>query len=326
MKLHILIDGHNLLFRSGHTTGQLTLSDGTPCGAAWGVVRSVLLAYKQEAKVCPATVHVVWDGGRSKRRLLLHPEYKAGRRGTKDDKGEGAEQRREEREQILAQAEMAREVLGLLGVYQYDSRGIEADDVISALVESLSGPDSTIVLLSNDEDFLQLLHKPGVIIQRATERVYRGDLIGHPLDYLSVKCLEGDKSDNVEGFPGVGPKTAWQILKFFGSAPGTEQPRDPTWLASQLKNLDPAGSQVLSAPGRLKTALFKVMNLPEKIEHNRKLMDLREPLGWEEVWEATVRPRWQPANFRQFQTQLVRLGWRGMAEQVIDVASKVAGI
>src|SRR5687767_15138119 len=156
---HLIIDAHNLLFRCGHTTGFLTLSDGTPCGAAYGFLRAVMAAYRSEVGKEGGRVHVVWDGGRSPRRKAIFPEYK-GNRVAEPGKELSVkeEQRKMEREAILSQVPLVCRLLDLLGVRQYRARDVEADDIIAALCFSGQATDSAFIVLSNDDDFRQIVY------------------------------------------------------------------------------------------------------------------------------------------------------------------------
>ena len=257
--MKLLIDGNNIAYRSD---AVLNLSiDTTRVSAIYGMLttlRHLLNTFT------PSELIVVWDGGRSPFRTTVFPEYKAHR---DVDDPVIVEQKKVLFQQIVC----IKEILDLLPVTQIEIPETEADDVIAnmALAEQ---EDVTIV--SNDRDFIQLVGG-NVSIYFPTDKIHltpdnyfdalehlKKDYIGlSPRQVLQVKMLVGDKSDNIPGIPGIGIKTARDIMSAVGHV--------------QTKTLY---QKICDIPtGKMTNRIRKATSYQaENIIHlNRKLMDLR---------------------------------------------------
>lgn len=161
----------------------------------------------------PTHLIVVWDGGLSGERMELLPEYKAQRPEMPPDL-------RDQLDQICGYLEAA-------GVAQYRGDGIEADDYIASLARHVAADGWSVVIASSDKDFMQLVSdrigllnpndKSGTVWGRKQVLAKTGIEPGQVLDWLA---LMGDAVDNIPGVPGVGPKTAADLLKQFNSIEG----------------------------------------------------------------------------------------------------------
>lgn len=203
----LLVDGHAYAYRSWHAIRDLHAPDGRPTNAIYGFIQSF-------EKLCqnlqPTHAAVLWDGGLAAERLDALPEYKA--------------QRPEMPEGLRAQLDPIVEWLRARGIATGCRPGVEADDWIASLARRARSQGWQVVIASSDKDFMQLV-EPGLgLVQPhdSTGRVWTDEDVRQktgvePRQIVDWLSLVGDASDNIPGVPGVGPKTAAQLLNRFGS-------------------------------------------------------------------------------------------------------------
>lgn len=202
----LIVDGHAYAYRAFHAIRELTSPTGRPTNAIYGFIK--MLA-KLQTQLEPSHLVVVWDGGLSSERVAAHPEYKAQRPPMPD----ALDEQISEIERYLAGARLPSRC----------QQGVEADDWIASFALS-GGRTMPVVIASSDKDFMQLVSDGIGLVNPndKSEKVWgdqdvlaktgvRPDQI---VDWLS---LIGDAVDNIPGVPGVGPKTATDLLKQFGS-------------------------------------------------------------------------------------------------------------
>ncbi|MDX1407861.1 MAG: 5'-3' exonuclease H3TH domain-containing protein, partial [Saprospiraceae bacterium] len=211
----LIVDGTNLLVRAVHAAERMpkklsVIIDGHfySTGPVYLFINS-LSSYVRQVE--PDRMMVCWDGGRSKHRLGIDPDYKADRPEREDDVQEQLSFR------------LAKEFLDLNGIAWSEESGVEADDLVAAYVRSagqfLETSDDKIVILSGDKDFLQLVGRyvyqirPGVKPEIWDEDVVRDKMGCSPKFIPYLMALTGDKGDGVPGVKGIGPKTALKLLK-----------------------------------------------------------------------------------------------------------------
>lgn len=248
----LVIDGNNLAFVV-NSTGWTTTKNDFPNHAINGFLRSL----RSYVKIFnPRQIFVAWDGGRSKKRKELLPEYKANRDGEKTP------------EQNLAfdafreQVPVIQETLLLLGVHQLYGPGVEGDDLVAMMAMTASNKKEKCVICSNDADFLQLVGESTSVYSTVnTKKRPRHITVSNIEDVfglkaeqmLDYKCLLGDSSDNIPGVRGVGKKTATSFLKKYGSI--------EEFLHSKAGPKTPKRE-------------MSVLDNQELLEKNRQLMDL----------------------------------------------------
>ena len=226
----LIIDGHACAYRAFHAIRGLRSPSGGPTNAIYGFVK--MLA-KMRAAIEPTHLIAVWDGGLSAERIAALPEYKAQRPGMPDD--------------LKPQLD---EIVGYLkaaGVASFCREGVEADDYIACLARHAADAGMAVVIASVDKDFMQLVSarvgllrasdklkvtgdKPdGVLNSRRvtrhpspayevwTDKQVRAKTGVEPSQIVDWLSLIGDSVDNIPGVPGVGPKTAADLLNQFGS-------------------------------------------------------------------------------------------------------------
>jgi len=203
----LIVDGHAYAYRAFYAIRRLHSPAGQPTNAVYGFIK--MLA-KMRATVMPTHVMVVWDGGLSAERQVALPEYKA--------------QRPEMPADLRPQLDEIGKYLAAAQVASFCGDGIEADDYIACLTRVARQADWEVVIASADKDFMQLV-APGVgvlnpndkseaIWTAAQVQARTGVAPEQIVDWLS---LLGDSVDNIPGVPGVGPKTATELLRQFGS-------------------------------------------------------------------------------------------------------------
>jgi DNA polymerase-1 len=206
----LVIDGHSYAYRAFHAIRGLRSPGGQPTNAIYGFVK--MLA-KMRSATEPTHLIVVWDGGLSAERIAALPEYKAQRPGMPDD--------------LRLQLDGIVAYLGAAGVASFCRKGVEADDYIACLARRAVKAGMEVIIASSDKDFMQLVServgllnsndKSGMIWTDEQVRAKAGVEPSQVVDWLS---LTGDSVDNIPGVPGVGSKTAVELLNHFGSVRG----------------------------------------------------------------------------------------------------------
>ena len=283
----LIIDGHAYAYRAFHAIRGLRSPDGRPTNAVYGFVK--MLA-KLRAAVEPTHLMVVWDGGLSAERLARLPQYKAQRPGMPDD--------------LKSQLGEIVQYLEAGGVASFCREGVEADDYIACLARQAADAGMTVVIASSDKDFMQLVSarvgllnpndpasRDGTVWTDGQVRSRAGVAPAQIVDWLS---LTGDAVDNIPGVPGVGPKTAAELLKQFGS------------VAALYERLDEVKSE------RLRTAL---RGAADTVRRNRELVRLRDDLPCEFSAEMLAG---KPAERGRLRELYRRWGFKGMLAALDD--------
>ncbi len=210
--LLMLIDGPSLVYRGYFALPPLTMADGTLVNAAFGFLQIVLRGMQD---VKPDYAIVSFDVGRPQFRFDAYPEYKAGRPSMPDD--------------LRSQFPIVREICQAMGIAIRELEGYEADDVIGSLARQATAEGIDTMIVSGDLDGLQIVDehvrllttRMGVASTVIYDPARVMDRYGlRPDQMLDYKALKGDTSDNIPGVPGVGEKTAVQLLQQFGTLEG----------------------------------------------------------------------------------------------------------
>jgi len=208
-----LVDGSGYIFRAYHALPPLSRkSDGLPVGAVsgfcnmlWKLLRE---ARNTEAGVTPTHFAVIFDYSSKTFRNELYPEYKANRSAPPED--------------LIPQFGLIREATRAFGLPCVEMEGFEADDLIATYCRLAceAGGDTTIV--SSDKDLMQLVGPTvGMYDPMKDRQIGIPEVIEKwgvpPEKMIDLQALTGDSVDNVPGVPGIGPKTAAQLLEQFGN-------------------------------------------------------------------------------------------------------------
>ena len=207
-----LVDGSAYIFRAYHALPPLTRkSDGMPVGAVagfcnmlWKLVRE---ARDTEVGVTPTHFAVIFDYSSKTFRNEIYPQYKA--------------HRPEPPEDLRPQFSLIREATRAFDLPCIEMDGFEADDIIATYARLAREAGGDVTIISSDKDLMQLVG-PNVILydQMKDRRLGVAEVIEKwgvpPEKMIELQALTGDSTDNVPGIPGIGPKTAAQLLEEYG--------------------------------------------------------------------------------------------------------------
>ncbi len=211
MKRLVLIDGKSVFYRGYYAMGALSLSDGTPTGGIYGFAAIAMEIVK---KINPTKVVVAWDSHTSvSKRRAIYPDYKAGRVKPGED--------------FYAQIPLLKELIKDLGWDFVELDNYEADDIIGTLSQKADeAGDYETFIISSDLDMLQIIDdnthmwrilKGFTNIEKIDVKEFEEKYGIKKNQFLDLKSLKGDSSDNIPGVPGIGEKTAAKLLNDYGT-------------------------------------------------------------------------------------------------------------
>lgn len=203
----VVIDGKSVFYRGYYAMPNLSTKDGTPTGGVFGFATMALQVVKQ---LKPDYVAVAWDKPKTniRRRIELYPEYKAGRKPAPAD--------------FYEQIPLLHELLQAFGWPLYELDDYEADDIMGTLARQATEKDIETLLVTSDMDLLQVVNdhvhvfalKKGLsTIELFSPKSFEAKYGIRVEQFLDLKSLKGDSSDNIPGVPGIGEKGAVQLLQ-----------------------------------------------------------------------------------------------------------------
>ncbi len=209
-----IIDGKSVFYRGYYAMPNLSTEDGIPTGGVFGFATMALEVIK---RLKPDYVAVAWDKPKTniRKRLELYPEYKAGRKQPPAD--------------FYEQIPILHDLLRAFGWPLYELDDYEADDIMGALAKQATAKGIETMLVTSDLDMLQLVddHVQVYALKKGLSDIELYSPISFEAKYgikvsqfLDLKSLKGDSSDNIPGVPGVGEKTAIELLKKYDSLDG----------------------------------------------------------------------------------------------------------
>lgn len=199
-----LIDGSGFIFRAYHALPPLTRPDGTPVNAVLGFT-NMLVKLINDMHV--PSIAVIFDAKRKNFRNEIYPDYKANRSETP--------------EELIPQFPLIREATAAFSIPAIEQEGYEADDLIATYARLASEQGRAVTIVSSDKDLMQLV-RPGVRMFDPMKYKFMGEdevltKFGvTPDKVVDVQALAGDSTDNVPGVPGIGIKTAAQLINEYG--------------------------------------------------------------------------------------------------------------
>jgi DNA polymerase-1 len=208
----LLLDANALIHRSFHALPPLTTPKGEMVNAVYGFANALLKAIKDEK---PDYVVACFDAGRETFRHEIFADYKAHRKETD--------------EALSLQIPRVKQIVEVLNIPLFARQGIEADDLIGCLARRAAKEGLQAVIVTGDNDALQLVDehtsvyslRRGVTDTLTYERETVKEKFGiYPEQMIDYKALAGDSSDNIPGAPGVGPKTAVDLLTKYDDLEG----------------------------------------------------------------------------------------------------------
>ena len=277
----VLIDGSGYIFRAFHALPPMTRGDGTPVNAVYGFTGMVM---KLVDDLAPAHVAVVFDSSRKTFRNEIYTDYKANRTDPP--------------EELVPQFDLVREATTALSLQQLEVPGFEADDLIATYAALAEDAGLETVIVSSDKDLMQLVRGGVTMLDPMKQRRIAAPEVEErfgvtPDKVVDVQALAGDSTDNVPGVPGIGVKTAAELINSYGDL--------DTLLAS---------AEEIKQPKRREN----LINFAEQARISRELVRLRDdaptPLPLAELKRAE-RDMGLLADFLQaqdFKRLLTRIG------------------
>ena len=203
-----LVDGSAYIFRAFHALPPLTRkSDGLPIGAVSGFCNMLWKLLREardtEAGVTPTHFAVIFDHSSRTFRNELYPDYKANRDEPPED--------------LRPQFGLIRQATRAFGLPCIELEGYEADDIIAAYCRMAEAAGGEATIISSDKDLMQLVTDHVSMYDTMKDRrIGRAEVVEKfgvgPEKMIDLQALTGDSTDNVPGVPGIGPKTAAQLL------------------------------------------------------------------------------------------------------------------
>ena len=308
MKRLVVIDGKSVFYRGYYAMPSLSLRDGTPTGGVYGFAALALEAIKS---LKPDYVAVAWDKPKTniRRRKEIYPDYKAGRKPAPPD--------------FYVQIPILHELLEAFGWPLYEFDDYEADDIMGALSVDANKKGVETVLITSDLDMLQLIDDDTHVyaLKKGFSQIEEFNLASFEEKYglkqrqfLDLKSLQGDSSDNIPGVPGVGAKTATTLLQKYETLDGIYEHideitggvhdklvagKDSAYMSKEIARIwtdapvkfDPSTTDVN------KLDKNKLREMLEKLEFRSLLKNLPEGMKGEQRENTDIKPaKIQPLN------------------------------
>lgn len=207
MKRLLLVDGHAYAYRAFYAIREMRAPDGRATNAIFGFIK---MLDRARALVGPSHIAVIWDGGLDSDRVEALPAYKA--------------QRPEMPGDLEAQLDPMADYLAAAGICSFCKEGVEADDVIGAVAVKAVSMEYAVTIATSDKDFMQLVADRVRLLNPGDKKqpIWDADKVVEktgvqPSQIVDWLSLVGDAVDNIQGVPGVGPKTAAKLLSEHGS-------------------------------------------------------------------------------------------------------------
>ena len=231
-----LVDGSSYIFRAYHRLPPLTNRHGVPAGAVYGYTAMLWkLADGLNRADGPTHMAVILDASSTTFRNAMYDQYKAHRPPPPAD--------------LVPQFPLIRTATRAFSIPCIETEGLEADDIIACYAKAALAAGWSTTIVSSDKDLMQLI-EPGIdMLDTMNDRHIDADYVKAKFDVFpdklgDVLALMGDSVDNVPGVPGIGPKTAAQLINDFGSLEavlaGTDSIKKPKLKQSLIDHADKA--------------------------------------------------------------------------------------
>lgn len=263
METLMIIDGNSIINRAYYGIRPLSTKEGIPTNGIYGFM-NILLKHLEEVK--PEYLMVAFDLKAPTFRHKEYSEYKAQRKGMPDD--------------LAAQLPHLKELLGAMNVKMLSQEGFEADDIIGTVARRCENENVRCVIVTGDKDDLQLASEKTHILLTTTRmgqttvedfdhQAFVEKYHITPHEFIDVKALMGDSSDNIPGVPGIGEKTAFTLIENFHSLEGVYEniESDIIKKAQRQKLLDGKDSAFMS---RYLATIVRDMPLEMDFEEARR--------------------------------------------------------
>ncbi len=258
----ILVDGSAYIFRAYYGLPPMNRSDGTPINAVFGFTNMLVKLiedYSDDKMI------VIFDAARENFRNQIYPQYKANRGEAPDD--------------LIPQFPLIRECVKSFNIPQLEIEGYEADDLIATYVNLAKKDEIETVIVSSDKDLMQLVsNKVTMLDPMKNKKIEIQDVEDKfgvkPDKVIFIQALTGDKVDNIPGAPGIGPKTASQLINKFNDIDGLIKNLDKIKQEKRRNILSESENDI-----RLSLELVTLKNdvkIPESIEKIKTYNELKK--------------------------------------------------
>ena len=253
----VLIDGSGYIFRAFHALPMMMSPEGVPVNAVFGFTKMLM---KLMDDLQPSHVLVIFDAGRVTFRNDIYPEYKQNRTDPPDE--------------LVPQFSLVRDATEAMSLPVTELPGFEADDLIASYAKMAHESGTDCLIVSSDKDLMQLV-RPGVTMldPMKQRRISDAEVVEKfgvlPNRVVDVQSLAGDSTDNVPGVPGIGIKTAAELINQFGD------------LDSLL-----AGAETIKQPKRREN----LVNFADQARISRELVRLKDDVPLDNNIASLVRP------------------------------------
>ncbi len=253
----VLIDGSGYIFRAFHALPMMVSPEGVPVNAVFGFTKMLM---KLMDDLQPSHVLVIFDAGRVTFRNDIFPEYK--------------QNRTDPPEELIPQFSLVRDATEAMSLPVTELPGFEADDLIASYAKMAHESGTECLIVSSDKDLMQLV-RPGVTMLDPMKQRHISDAevvekFGVPPNrVVDVQSLAGDSTDNVPGVPGIGIKTAAELINQFGD------------LDTLL-----AGAETIKQPKRREN----LVNFAEQARISRELVRLKDDVPLDKNISSLIRP------------------------------------
>lgn len=258
MKKLLILDSNSLMNRAFYALPPMNNSDGINTNAIYGFMN---MLFKMKEEIGPDSIIATFDLKAPTFRHKEYAEYKAGRNKMPPE--------------LAEQFPIIKELLEFMGIKIFEIEGFEADDLIGTVSKFAENNNTEVFVVTGDKDALQLasdstkivITKKGVSETAIYDRkTFIDEFEVTPNQFIDVKGLMGDKSDNIPGVPGVGEKTAFKLIKEYGS------------IEEVLKNIDNIPGKKLkeNLEGNVEQAIFskKLATIMREVPINLTLEDI----------------------------------------------------
>jgi DNA polymerase-1 len=252
-----LIDGSAYFYRAYHAIAPLTTANGLPTHAAYGFTNILLRVIREKS---PQYLAVAFDAKGPNFRHEKYPDYKANRPPMPDD--------------LAVQIPYIKMIVEAHNIHTMEEQGVEADDLIASAARKLAAAGYKVIVVSGDKDLLQLVGDDIILWDPMKDVVMDSEGVKkkynvNPDRLLDLFALMGDKSDNIPGVPGIGPKSAEKLINEFGSLDG---------LYNNIENLKKSKMKENLVVHKQDALLSKeLIDLKEDLDISEKIDDYRLP-------------------------------------------------
>lgn len=199
-----LVDGSGFIFRAYYALPPLTRNDGTPINAVMGYCNMI---WRLIAETKTSSLAVIFDTASKSFRNEIYAEYKANRSEAPED--------------LIPQFSLIREATEAFNIPYIELKGYEADDIIATYSNQASNEGWTVDIISSDKDLMQLVNDNVKMVDpMKMVNIGRAEVLKkfgvYPEKVIDVQALAGDSTDNIPGVPGIGIKTAAELINEYG--------------------------------------------------------------------------------------------------------------